>query len=356
MVLFLSSPAWGQIFYLQPFPDENFPTGWSANNSRVTPNNQAVSSGYNPPPASGGYNMRMQDCLPLGETVQLNVNGVINTVGRTGIRVGFGRRRSNAFDTPVTFAWSNNGTTWTTISSDVTPVAGDVWEAVSFDLPSGAENVSNLRFRFSYVTQENINCTAPPNFRIDDFAVGQNFSLPIELLRFEARAEGDRAHLHWATAVEFNSAYFEVERSGPDNRFVPIGRVAAKGYAREAREYEFLDTKPLPGLNYYRLRLTDADGSFSYSPIRQVYASRPGGELRVFPSPAQDFLRVVRQTAEGDEAVRWRVLDLLGRVWLQGNAANGAAWEIAVHDLPAGSYLLHCNLAGRPVTQLFQKQ
>ncbi len=357
LLVALATVAWGQIFYLQPFPDGNFPPGWSANNSRVVLSNQSVSSGYNPPPASGGFNMRMDDCKPAGETVQLTVSGVINTVGRTGIRVGFGRRRSNAHATAVAFAWSNNGTTWNTISSNVAAGATTAWDALFFDLPSGAENVSNLRFRFSYVTTiDTINCSFPPNFRIDDFAVGENFSLPIELLRFETQAEGDRTHLHWATATEYNSAYFEVERSGPDARFEAIGRVAAQGYAREARQYEFFDAKPLPGLNYYRLRLTDADGAFSYSPIRQVYALRGSGELRVFPSPAHDLLQVLGPVSDADDEVRWQVSDLLGRVWLQGNAASSAAWEIPVYDLPAGSYLLQCHSGGRRFTQMFQKR
>ncbi len=356
LFLSLANLAWGQIFYLQPFPDDNFPPGWSANSSRVAPDNQAVSSGYNPPPASGGYNMRMGDCQPTGETVQLTVSGVISTVGRTGIRVGFGRRRSNAHNTPVAFAWSNNGTTWTTISSDVTPGVTGSWDAVFFDLPSAAENVPNLRFRFSYVTQVTMNCVIPPNFRIDDFAVGENFSLPMELLHFEVQAEGDRTRLYWTTAAEYNSAYFEVERCGPDARFETIGRVVAQGYAHEARQYEFSDAKPLPGLSYYRLRLVDADGIFSYSPIRQVHVPRIGNELRIFPSPAFDLLQVLVPSSDGaDEVVHWQVLDLLGRVWLQGHS-SGAAWEVSVYNLPAGSYLLQCYPNGRPLTRLFQKR
>ncbi len=356
LLLALANVVRGQIFYLQSFPDATFPSGWSANNGRVGPNNMAVSSGYNPPPASGGYNMRMQDCQPTGETVQLTVSGVISTVGRTGIRVGFGRRRSNAYETPVSLAWSNDGTTWTPISSDVASGATTTWDAVFFDLPPAAENESNLRFRFTYVTEEDINCTAPPNFRIDDFAVGENFSLPIELLHFEAQAEGDRIHLHWATAAEYHSAYFEVERSGPNARFETIGRVAAQGYAREARWYEFYDAKPMPGLNYYRLRLTDLDGTFSYSPIRQAHASRGGDEFRVFPLPAHDLLRVLGPISDADEGGHWQVLDLLGRVWLQGYATSSAALEVPVYELPAGSYLLQLRPEGRLLTRLFQKQ
>ncbi len=354
LLFYLANLADGQIFYLQSFPDDNFPAGWSTNNSRVVPNNNAASSGYNPPPASGGYNIRMQDCLPLDETVQLTVSGVISTVGRTGIRVGFGRRRSNAHATPIAFAWSSDGVNWTTISSNVAPSASDAWDAVFFDLSTAAENVSNLRFRFSYVTQVNMNCTTPPNFRIDDFAVGENFSLPMELLCFEARAEGSQVRLNWTTAVEYSSAHFEVERGGSDGRFESIGRVVALGYARQEHQYEFVDTAPWPGLNYYRLRLSDADGAFSYSPIRQVHVLYSSSKLRVFPSPARDFLHVVVAAPMPERTVvRWRILDVPGRSWSEGIVTDGIDWEIPVRELPAGIYWLQCDLGRERLVQPF---
>ncbi len=349
--------TWGQMFYYQPF-GEFFPAGWSANSGRVVMNDQAVSGGYNPPPASAGYNMRMDDCLPTGETVQATVSGVISTVGRTGIRVGFGRRRSNAHETPVAFAWSSDGVTWNTISTDVADIAPSSWSAVFFDLPASAENVANLRFRFSYVTQENRNCTAPPNFRIDDFAVGENFSLPMELLYFDAKVVGTRTQLTWATASEQNSARFEVERSSEGTLFDAIGGLPAAVNSLKERPYEFSDEQPLPGANYYRLRMVDADGSFSYSPIRQVHVRFKEDPWQIFPSPAHEILQVVclNPSFADSEPVQWYVLDLLGRVRLQGNHPDGAAWSIPLHTLSAGQYVFRGISAGRQWVQTFLKE
>ncbi len=351
----LGYALWGQIFYLQPFNSGTFPAGWSPSDSRIVLSNQSVSSGYNPPPASGGFNVRMDDCAPPGETVQLTVSGVISTVGRTGIRVGFGRRRSAAHATPVLLEWSSNGTTWNTISTDVAAGATTTWNALFFDLPAAAENVPNLRFRFSYVTQESINCTTPPNFRIDDFAVGENFSLPVELLHFDVRPQAGRHHLHWATASEDHSAWFEVERSGEDFHFEPIGRVPAAGISREERHYEFSDDRPLRGANYYRLRLMDTDGTFSLSTIRQVHTGPDHGDFRVFPSPAQEVLHVIGRVEAG-QGTAWQVQDVLGRIWLRGTSAVGNAWEISVQTLPAGNYVLHCVVGSKVCAVRFQKQ
>ncbi|MCS6929199.1 MAG: T9SS type A sorting domain-containing protein [Saprospiraceae bacterium] len=354
----LASALSGQIFYLQSFNSHGpaFPPGWTPSDSRVVVNNQSQSSGYNPPPASGSYNVRMDDCNPTGETVRVTVSGVISTVGRTNIRVGFGRRRSNAHNTPVSLEWSSDGVNWNTISSDVADGATTTWSAVSYDLPSSAENVSNLRFRFSYVTQVNMNCTTPPNFRIDDFAVGENFSLPLELLQFEARYTGKSTYLHWSTATEYNSAYFEVERGGPGARFEAIGRVQAAGYAVEPNRYEFNDLSPLPGVNYYRLRMTDTDGSFSYSPIQEVYVPKVAGEVHLLPSPARDFLRVTSSMFAEDIEIRWQIVDLFGRLWQQGSVAGSGSLEIPTYDLPAGSYLFQCISAGKQTSYLFVKQ
>ena len=352
-----SGAAVGQIFYLQPFTGGTFPPGWSATSTRVVINNQVPSSGYDPPPASGGNNVRMNDCLPLGETVELNVSGVISTVGRTGIRVGFGHRRSMAHATPVSLAWSSDGVNWNTLG-DVADGATTTWSALFFDLPAAAENVSNLRFRFSYVTQVNTNCTAPPNFRIDDFAVGENFSLPVELLDFSAQAEGSTVRLKWATASEYQSAYFEVERSRTGEGFGALGRVAANGNTSEVQYYEFTDDKPLPGLNYYRLRLVDVDGAFSYSAMRRVFLPEYFGRLRLFPSPATEVVHVGRNAEfPWEEGVRWEIFDLLGRLCMQGFAAQPTeGWSIPLHELPVGQYLLRCTTTGMQETHRFQKR
>ncbi len=354
LLLWLNGTLLAQIFYLESFPDSVFPTGWHSSSSRIFMHDRLNSSGYSQPPASGNYNVRMNDCQPVGQTVRLVISGVVSTVGRTDIRVGFGRRRSSAHTTPILFEWSSDSITWHTISTDIASGASTTWSVLYFDLPPAVENVPNLRFRFSYVTQENTDCEGPPNLCIDDFAVGENFSLPMELLYFDVQPEKGRNHLRWATASEENSAWFEVERSAADLRFESIGRVLAAGSSRVERQYEFSDDRPPGGISYYRLRMVDTDGTFSFSPVRQVQASSFGAGLRVFPLPAREVLQVEAPAAVGWE-VHWRVRDFLGRLWLQGHALGNSLWEIGLHTLPAGSYVLECTWGATFQTHQFLK-
>ncbi len=94
--------------------------------------------------------------------------------------------------------------------------------------------------------------------------------LPVELLFFNANRLGSDINLTWATGSETNSSHFDVERAGPNLHFKKIGRVKGAGESSARTDYRFLDTSPLPGMSYYRLKQVDFDGSFSYSDVKAI--------------------------------------------------------------------------------------
>jgi len=287
--------------------------------------------------------------------VRLNVNANINTVGKTNIRVGFGRRISPQWNNSVSLQWSPTGSTWHTISGDVTAGASPTWDVVFFDLDAAAEGLTNLQFRFTYVTIENMNCTAPPNFRIDDFAVGENNSLPVELTSFEAQSVPPHIRLDWATASETANDFFAVERSADGRVFDEIGRVRGAGTTRTEQVYSFLDARPLAGSNYYRLRQVDMDGAFAYGPVRM--AEMFGADhIRLFPSPMRGNVLQVKFSEPNQDAATWEIFDLTGRLLSQGTIAAGARdAEVPVHELLPGTYLWRMVESRRARTQMFQK-
>ncbi|MDO7873514.1 right-handed parallel beta-helix repeat-containing protein [Hymenobacter sp. ASUV-10] len=174
--------------------------------------------------------------------------------------------------------------------------------------------------------------------------------LPVELMAFTATAAGPAAvRLAWATASERNSARFEVERSTDGRHFGRIGTVAAAGRSSSARTYELPDPNPPVHQStlYYRLRLVDADGTFSYSPVRAV--ARPGAAtgLRMFPNPATTGATTLTGAAPGTVVT---VLDALGRPVATATAdAAGTATLALPAGQPAGVYVVR---AGRQVLRL----
>lgn len=123
-----------------------------------------------------------------------------------------------------------------------------------------------------------MNETSPPTFD-DVFDDGFNafdegtFSgltvnpLPVSLLSFNANLKNNKVYLDWATASEQNNAKFDVQRSKDGMDFSQIDEVAGAGNSSVLRNYNAMDEAPLPGLSYYRLKQTDFNGTYTYSPV-----------------------------------------------------------------------------------------
>ena len=90
-------------------------------------------------------------------------------------------------------------------------------------------------------------------------------TLPLTLLDFSGKLNGTKVDLSWKTTNENNSSHFNVERSTDGINFILLGRVEAKGFTSSVTNYNLVDPIPVKGLNYYRLKMYDKDGTYIYS-------------------------------------------------------------------------------------------
>ena len=186
--------------------------------------------------------------------------------------------------------------------------------------------------------------------------------LPVELINFVVRKndQGD-ALLNWSTASEMNSDRFEIELArGNDafnhNNFVKIGSVNSGGNTTTEQHYSFTDAEALKqGVRYYRLKIIDLDGQFTYSPVRSVVFD---DEIRwqVYPNPSGGVFNFVFQANQG-EAVQLKVYDINGRLVKHTQAAASAFVQKLVIGLEgpqyaSGLYLLEVTINER--RQLFR--
>ena len=74
-------------------------------------------------------------------------------------------------------------------------------------------------------------------------------------------------HLHWQTATEINNHRFELEHSIDGKDFKSITTVPGAGFSSTPLNYEYTHRDPMPGINYYRLKQIDFDGTISMSQI-----------------------------------------------------------------------------------------
>jgi len=90
-------------------------------------------------------------------------------------------------------------------------------------------------------------------------------ALPVELSYFGFVVDKNNVYLKFQTDSEVNNSHFEIEKSTNGTDFYKIGRVTGHGTTIEQQYYSFVDNTNHKGLNYYRLKQVDYDGSFEYS-------------------------------------------------------------------------------------------
>lgn len=163
--------------------------------------------------------------------------------------------------------------------------------------------------------------------------------LPINLISFSGKATEKGNELSWKTANEKNFSHFEIEKSPLASPLNSGGGISAQKFEKigevkggNAESYEYLDAStslsnqnstpsnqnssliPYNSSLFYRLKMIDLDGTFSYSKI--IFIENKSENLEVgnfYPNPSQGKASVEITT---NESGNWRIttFDLTGKV------------------------------------------
>jgi hypothetical protein len=110
----------------------------------------------------------------------------------------------------------------------------------------------------------------------DDLMQGQTVTfgvtdlLPVELVAFDAVADGEAITLSWETASETNNAGFEVEQLEAAAAWTAVAFVEGQGTTEAATAYTHRLDGLAPGAYTFRLKQIDFDGTFTYGPEVQA--------------------------------------------------------------------------------------
>ena len=157
-----------------------------------------------------------------------------------------------------------------------------------------------------------------------------NEPLPVNLISFEASIAENKTLLIWKTVNEKNFSHFEIERSSTANSFHSIGHVDGNAGGK----YTFVDKEILSGVQYYRLKMVDNDGSFAYSRVRSL--SFDGNASSIYPNPASDFLMFNASLSKTVKSVE--IINANGNTVHKGTSVPASG--INVSQLPEGLYLI----------------
>jgi len=235
---------------------------------------------------------------------------------------------------------------------------GDPFSLIWYNPRTGGVPISQN----TVVGSEDYILTPPTSGPDDDWlaffeSAGAVFSVELEDFRIETLS--DKTILKWISSIPINFSHFEVERSTDAVSFEKIGQIF-RSEDTSPVVHEFEDENILRGLAYYyRLKMLDLDGSFTYSSILKSTVEKNADlRIKIYPNPTQGNLTLITELLV---PMQYKVIisnvagaQIYTKEFDQGIGKQTS--ELKLGHLAAGLYHLRIMAAGKMETRSFIKQ
>lgn len=164
-------------------------------------------------------------------------------------------------------------------------------------------------------------------------------TLPVSWVDFSATNQASSAvQLKWSTATEQNNALYSVQHSTNGTDWKTVGTKEGNGSNSAVNYYSFTHQQPAEGVNYYRIRQEDIDGSYSYSKIISIIIEQKN-HTAVYPNPV---LRNAPLTIQLKTKGNAELYNAMGMLVFQKYLSAGVH-SVLLPPLQSGLYQLKAN-------------
>lgn len=183
--------------------------------------------------------------------------------------------------------------------------------------------------------------------------------LPVTFTSLSGVYTNGVSKLGWATLSEQNFSHFEVEYSKDGVAFNKLGNVSGQGNSNSRVDYGFNHLQPVAGANFYRLKLVDRDGKYTYSNIVSLNVTIKGLVITaVYPNPFIDKLNVGITSAVAEKATV-KLFDNAGKlVYSNETLMQAGINNIVIGNLgklAAGTYVVQVSAGDAVLTKQLMK-
>ena len=155
------------------------------------------------------------------------------------------------------------------------------------------------------------------------------------MLSFTAISFGKTTTFNWATSNEINVKDFDLQKSDDGVSFQSINKTLAQN--NTSNSYSYTDGSSAKEVVYYRLKMNDADGRFTYSNIIKVKIGQDNCNIKVYPNPVQNMLSIEHNPATKNTIIN--IFSADGKMVLHKSVTTGQIKTILeVAPLKPGNY------------------
>ena len=244
----------------------------------------------------------------------------------------------------------NNGWFW--FKNSTGTYSAPQWEGIQYDGTIGT-TINNI----TYVEMDSI-----PGFSGGSGGVIliPNSTLPIQWKTFSGSSDGKFNYLFWVTATEIETDYFELERSSDGISFEGISLVGAAGNSTSEQFYTYDDEFPLEGVNYYRVKLVNLDGSIEYSNVIALEIFSKTNIATFYPNPTTGIVTYSFEELNRDN-LEIEIFDGIGKKLSRNSEVSKVGKnriEIDLSDFSTGAYNIRVThqRTGKSNTQMIIKK
>ena len=236
------------------------------------------------------------------------------------------------------------------IVTDTGAQASTIWGLVKLDF-TGVPSVNDkndFRFLITPVFAAGTSTYLPSGaaskygsggtYGFDSVTVSYDFVItPVTLKGFNASVVNNLSKLTWTSENEINVAGFELEKSIDGKTFTLVNTTNSTGKAN----YTSNDVAP-KGITYYRLKINNLDGTYTYSNIISVNGKKIGTGINIYPNPALSNITVSYNKVSNNASILVYTTD--GKLVNTSMLIEGSTQTtLDVSTLKTGKYILTMN-------------
>jgi hypothetical protein len=162
--------------------------------------------------------------------------------------------------------------------------------------------------------------------------------LPVKFIAYSLSNAIDGIAIKWSTTEEINTTGYVVERSIDGVNWQVIGHVDASLKPSVLNNYSYKDKQPLNSIIYYRIKQTDRDNHFTYTPIKSIKPQSPLFLQMKISSVANNLVVELPQQVKGHLLLQ--LFAVSGQIIVQKKFYQSSGHIILPQGVHKGLYIL----------------